>query len=173
MNKNTKWYDVRKSGNNYSIFFSLSIRLQAIFLFSFSIILFYFQIFEEKTRVNILALLIMIILFCLSFTFSFFVDSFMIDFSKSSIFRKKGIIPFISKQNISFSDIQSINWDIYEKTKNYDYKVSNSLNNYYSNKIKEYLLIIELKNGKIYKISFGKGDEQFFNNFINQLKNLS
>lgn len=172
MQKTTKWYDLKKVKDGYSIFFSFSIRIQAIFLLIFSILILYFQFYENKEKVNLIGFIIFSIVFILSFTFSFYVDSFLLLLTKSFILRKVGVFPFIVKKKINFSDIQSISTDILEKIDNkFSYGSKDNIpSGYLSGKSKEYNLTIDLKNGKSYKISFGKGKEEVFNNFLEELK---
>ncbi|MFN3411127.1 MAG: hypothetical protein ACK4YF_03075 [Exilispira sp.] len=170
--KNTKWYDLKRTKDGYNIFYALSIRIQAIFLFLFSLLMLYFEIFENNEKVNIIAFIVFGLIFISSFIFSFLIDSFSIKLNKSQIIRKKGIFPFIFRQNIFFAEINSISVDVLEKTdKKYNFhKYENIPSGYYSGKAKEYTIIIEMKNGKNFKISFGKGDENLFNNFLEEIK---
>lgn len=170
--KNTKWYDLKKTKDGYNIFYALSTRIQAIFLFLFSLLMLYFEIFENTEKINVIAFIIFSLIFISSYIFSFFIDSFSIKFNKSQIVRKKGIFPFIVTKNIFFIEINSISVDVLEKTDNkYNfYKYENIPSGYYSGKTKEYTIIIEMKSGKNFKISFGKGDEKLFNNFLEDLK---
>jgi len=172
MQKNTKWYDLRQVKEGYSIYFSFSIRIQAIFLLFFCLIIMYFQVFEEVKKVNILAIIIFGTIGILSIIFSLFIDSFFVLVKESKIIRKIGIYPFVIKKDILFSEINSFSTEILEKQRtNYNYRQKENIpEGYYSGKIKEYLLSIELKNGKEYKIAFGKGDEKLFNKFIEELK---
>ncbi len=172
MQKITKWYDLKKIKNGYRIFYSFSIRIQAIFLFVFSMVILYFQIFEDKGEINLTAAIIFGIVFTISLTFSLFIDSFLILFEESKIIRKNGFFPFVIAKEIKFNEIQSISSEILEKQDKSKIK-DNIPSGYYSGKTKEFLLIIELKNGKDYKIAFGKGDETIFNKFIEELKKFA
>lgn len=172
MQKNIKWYDLRKTNEGYKVFYSISTRIQAIFLLIITSIMLYFQIFEITEKVNIFGLIIFGLIFTLSFIFSFFIDSFMFLFNKSCIIRKIGILPFIIIKKIELKEIQSISTDIVEKIdKRYSVSAKENIpEGYYSGKTKEYMITVELTNGQIYKISFGKGREELFNKFLEEIK---
>jgi hypothetical protein len=174
MQKNTKWYDLRKIKDGYSIFFSFSIRIQAIFLLLFSLIMIYFEILESSRKLNIFGVIIFGLIFMLAFIYSFLVDSFLLLLTKSQIIRKKGIFPFVISKKLDFKDISCISSDVLEKADRRYSSINkeNVPSGYYSGKSKEYLISIEMKSGKIYRISFGKGNEQIFNNFLEELKNF-
>ncbi|MCR4421327.1 MAG: hypothetical protein NUV32_02490 [Exilispira sp.] len=174
MQKNTKWYDLKKATDGYRIFFSFSIRIQAIFLLIFSLIMIYFEIFENDRKLNIIGSIIFGLIFLLAFIYSFLVDSFLLELTKSQIIRKKGIFPFVISKKIDFKEINSISSDIIQKAnKRYSsIEKENIPSGYYSGKTKEYSISIGLNNGKIYRISFGKGNEELFNKFLEELKKI-
>ncbi|MEJ5273734.1 MAG: hypothetical protein WH035_06355, partial [Spirochaetota bacterium] len=66
MSKNTKWYDLKEVKDGYSIFYSFSIRIQALFLLIFSLIMLYFEIFENNEKLNIFGFIIFLLIFTLS-----------------------------------------------------------------------------------------------------------
>ncbi|MEJ5272550.1 MAG: hypothetical protein WH035_00330, partial [Spirochaetota bacterium] len=109
-------------------------------------------------------------------------DSFSLQLTKSQIIRKKGIFPFVISKKIRFNEINSISSDVVERKKSILDKVDSKNNltfnenypsGYYTGKIKEYSITLELKNGKLYRISFGKGDDKIFNKFLDELKKIS
>jgi len=182
MSKNTKWYDLKEVKDGYRIFYSFSIRIQALFLLIFSLIMLYFEVFENNEKLNIFGFIIFLLIFTLSFVFTFLIDSFSLQLTKSQIIRKKGIFPFVISKKIRFDEINSISSDVVERKKSILDKVDSKNNltfnenypsGYYTGKIREYSIGIELKNGKIYRISFGKGEDNIFNKFLDELKKIS
>lgn len=132
----------------------------------------YFEIFENDRKLNIIGSIIFGLIFLLAFIYSFLVDSFLLELTKSQIIRKKGIFPFVISKKIDFKEINSISSDIIQKAnKRYSsIEKENIPSGYYSGKTKEYSISIGLNNGKIYRISFGKGNEELFNKFLEELK---
>lgn len=141
----TDWYEIIIKDENLFIFQYKKLN-RIIPFFSFILFLiFYIFLIINKEKLLLFHHLFFIIILTLSFYLCFLIDSFIFDKEKKILIIRNGLLFFKNEKKFFFDDIQRI-------------IITNFLFKY--NKKQRYEIIIELKNGKIYKIgNFKKGEK--------------
>ncbi|MCX8057931.1 MAG: hypothetical protein N3A58_00770 [Spirochaetes bacterium] len=140
------WYEILIKSDNLIIIQYKRINRIIPFFSLFLFLFFYLILLFSKERLLIHHHLFFLIVLFLSFYLTFLVDSYVFDNLSKNLTIKNGFLFFIKKQNYSFAEIEKI-------------IISNFLFKY---KKKERLeIIINLKNGKVFKIGNFKKDNKF------------